>query len=60
MTRSVQGQSEQLRKDIRTEMEGVATEIVVMCVPFGRPTSRWQRPGRHNWVVMGELTILYI
>ena len=24
--------------------------IVVMCVPFGRPASRWQRPGRHNWL----------
>ena len=33
---------------------------VVMCVPFGRPASRWQRPGRHNWAVMVELTFLYI
>ena len=36
------------------------TNSVVMCVPFGRPTNRWQRPGRHNWAVMGELTFLYI
>ena len=33
---------------------------VVMCVPFGRPSSRWQRPGRDNWAVMVELTFLYI
>ena len=33
---------------------------IVMCVPFGRPASRWQRPGRHNWAVMVELTFLYI
>ena len=31
-----------------------------MCVPFGRPASRLQRPGRHNWVAMVELTFLYI
>ena len=28
---------------------------VVMCVPFGRPASIWQCPGRHNWAAMGEL-----
>ena len=33
---------------------------VVMCVPFGRLADRWQRPGRHNWAVMGELHSLYI
>ena len=33
---------------------------VVMCVPFGRLASRWQRLGRHDWAVMGELTFLYI
>ena len=33
---------------------------VVMCVPFGRLASRWQRPGRHNWSVMGELHSLSI
>ena len=32
------------------------SRVVVMCVPFGRPASRWQRLGRHNWVVMVELT----
>ena len=48
----------------KTEMVKLFKEMkcfsVVMCVPFGRPTSRWQRPGRHNWAVMGELTFLYI
>ena len=39
---------------------GIMGSTVVMCVPFGRPASRWQRPGRHNWAVMGELTFLYI
>ena len=31
VARSVEGQSEQLRKDIRTEMEGVAAETDVAC-----------------------------
>ena len=38
--------------NIRTSPTQTAT--VVMCVPLGRPASRWQRPGRHNWAVMGE------
>ena len=35
----------------RTQLSAVSTEnqFVVMCVPFGRHASRWQRPGRHNW-----------
>ena len=37
-----------------------STRSVVMCVPFGRPASRWQRPGRHNWAVMGDFITLYI
>ena len=38
----------------------LCTLAIVMCVPFGRPTSRWQRPRRHNWAVMGESSSLYM
>ena len=39
-----------------TRLDAIPSNGVVMCVPFGRSASRWQRPGRHNWAGMDELT----
>ena len=49
---------EKILVELRNELHQMRTKIegadVVMCVPFGRPANRWQRPGRHNWAVMVE------
>ena len=47
MTRSVEGQSEELRKDIKTEMEGVATETDVAFM-----TDFWTSPIAESFMMM--------